>query len=219
MGEVAWSKVRRVVRPIQKAKQMSVHVRSYFSEALLKELPHLRAYARLMMNDLYKADHEVEKTLKRAMCSMDRMSGRSDLRVQLLTILRSFLIGGEHRLRKHFTASPAIYERLNSPFRIGNRHSESALSLASALVCLNFEDREAVVLSAGVRLSPREAAKMCGCEVSVYDARLCRGFARLAELVLEKWDGASAGEAIVSQASAAMKGAGKVQEARALSRH
>jgi len=165
-------------------------VQSDFSEALLRELQHLRAYARLMMNDLYKADHEVEKTLRRAMSITGRMSGWADLRVQLLTILRSFLIGSEHGPRRHLTASPAIYERLNSPFRIRNRYSESSLSLASALICLDFEDREAVVLSAGVKLSHREAAKMCGCEVSVYNARLRRGFARLAELVPEKWDSA-----------------------------
>jgi RNA polymerase sigma-70 factor (ECF subfamily) len=159
---------------------MSAHVHTYFSEAVLTEIPHLRAYARMMTNDLSKADHEVEETLKRAMSVMDRMSKRTDLRVQLLTILRSFLIAGE---RRHFSVSPAIYEKLNGPFRIRNGHSQGSLSLASALAGLDYEDREAVVLSAGMPLSRREAAKLCGCEVSVYDARLCRGLTRLAELV------------------------------------
>jgi RNA polymerase sigma-70 factor (ECF subfamily) len=157
---------------------MLVHV--CFSEAVLAEIPHLRAYARMMTNDLCKGDHEVEETLKRAMSVMDRMSKRTDLRVQLLTILRSFLITSE---RRHFSVPPEIHEKLNNPFRIRNGHSKSSFSLASALAGLDYEDREAVVLSAGILLSRREAAKLCGCEVSVYDTRLCRGLARLAQLV------------------------------------
>jgi Sigma-70, region 4 len=85
--------------------------------------------------------------------------------------------------RGHFRVPPAIHEKLNGPFRIRNGHSQGSLSLASALAGLDYEDREAVVLSAGVHLSRREAAKLCGCEVSVYDTRLCRGLTRLAQLV------------------------------------
>ena len=183
-----WRKVTHPLigdRPLlrEKAKQMSVHVRTYFSEAVLTEIPHLRAYARLMTNDLYKADHEVEETVKRAMSIMDRMSKRADLRVQLLTILRGFLISAALRRRRDFIGSPAIYEKLTSPFRIGNGHSDEPLSLASALMYLDFEDREAVVLSTGMSLPYQEAAKLCTCEIRMYEARLRHGLTRLAQLL------------------------------------
>jgi RNA polymerase sigma-70 factor, ECF subfamily len=163
---------------------MPVHGQTCLSETILLELPHLRAYARLMTNDQYQADREVEETLKRAMAIMDRLSNQCDLRIQLLTILRSFLIAGEPA-RKDLEARSGIYEKLNSPFHIGNGHGENPVSLLSALVLLDYEDREALVLTAGVRLSPLEAAKISGCEVGEHSARLCRGFARLAELFPE----------------------------------
>jgi RNA polymerase sigma-70 factor, ECF subfamily len=192
---------------------MSVHVQTYFSEAVLAEIPHLRAYARLMTNDVNKADREVEETLKRAMSIMDRMSKRADLRVQLLTVLRSFLIGSERSHLRQFTMLPATYERLNGPFRIGNGHSEGSLSLASALLYLDYEDREAVVLSTGVGFSHREAAKVCNCEVSVYDARLSRGLKQLTELLPAKFVGRSGrDDATVSQAFATIKVASGVTE-------
>jgi DNA-directed RNA polymerase specialized sigma24 family protein len=177
---------------------MPVPVRRYFSEAVLIEIPHLWAYARMMTNDVSCADREVEETLKRATSIMDRMSKRSDLLPQLLMILRSFLIGSEQRHRYDFTTQSAMYEKLNSPFRIGNGHSKIPLGLASALVCLDYEDREAVVLSMGLRLSHREAAKISGCEFGVYNRRLARGLARLAELIPGLFAGNTADEVAAS---------------------
>jgi RNA polymerase sigma-70 factor (ECF subfamily) len=136
-----------------------------------------------MTNDVNKGDHEVEETLRRATSVMDRMSKRVDLRAQLLTILRSFLIHSERRERRAFTGLSTIYDQLNPPFRIPNRYSESPFSLTAALVRIDFEDREAVVLSAGLGLSTREAAKMSGCDVGEHTARIDRGLFRLAQLL------------------------------------
>jgi RNA polymerase sigma-70 factor, ECF subfamily len=169
---------------------MPIQVQTCFSEAILTELPRLRAFARLMTNDLYEAEQEVEETVHRAMTVMDRMLGRPELRIQLLTVLRSFLIASES-MRKDFEARKAAYEELKRPFRIGNEPAEGPLSLPSALLLLDYEDREAVVLSAGTRLSALEAAIISGCEVREHNARLCRGFTRLAELLPRKSVGAT----------------------------
>ncbi len=162
---------------------MSVHVQSYFSEALFKEVPNLRAYARMMTNDAARADIEVEETLKRAISIMDRMSRRTDLRVQLLTILRSFLIASERRHRRDFSGRSAIYDRFNRPFLAVSGDPEGPLSFASALVCLDYEDREAIVLTKAMMLTAKEAAAIIGCEAEVYRARVARGLARVAELI------------------------------------
>ncbi len=187
---------------------MQVHVQTCFSEAMLTELPNLRAFAQLMTNDLYEAEQEVEETLHRVMTMRDRMSGRPDLRVQSLTILRSFLIASECT-RKDFRARKATYEKLKRPFRIGNEPAEGPLSFPSALLLLDYEDREAVVLSAGTRLSVLEAAKISGCEVREHNVRLCRGFARLAELLPRKSDGATN---VAEVPFSEMRWAGEVQE-------
>ena len=162
---------------------MPDQVQTCFSEAILTEIPHLRAYATLMTNNVSRAHHGVTETLKHAFTNREGLCQGTGLRVQLLTILRNLLVASEPA--SHMVDPfPAIYERLKAPFRIisGGR-AKSPASLASALLSLAFEDRDAVVLSAGEGLPREDAAKVVGCEATVYDARLRRGFARLAELV------------------------------------
>jgi len=177
---------------------MPDQVQTCFSEAILAEISHLRAYARLMTNDVSSADREVTETLKRALSNIEGLCNRTGLRVKLLTILRNILVIGEAAPGR-LKALSAIYERLKAPFRIvANGHPERPDSLATALLRLNFGDREAVVLRAGVRVSREEAAKIIGCELHVYDARVRSGFARLAELLPSQMPTTPAGEATAS---------------------
>jgi hypothetical protein len=111
---------------------------------------------------------------------------------------------------------PAIYERLKAPFRIiSGGHAKRPVGLASALLRLAFEDREAVVLNAGVGLSFDEAAKVVGCEALVYEARVRRGFARLSELVPAEAPMTSAGEAAASYAFSGPRKAIELEETTA----
>ena len=86
------------------------------------------------------------------------------------------------------------------------------MSLASALLYLNFENREAIVLRAGERLSREEAARIIGCELHVYDARVRCGFARLAELLPAEAPEYSSSEAIYSRAFSGLSKALELQE-------
>ena len=187
-------------------------VETCLSEAILTEIPHLRAYARLMTDDVASADHEVTETLKRAFSNIEGLCKRTGLRVQLFTTLRNFLIDSEQAPRK-FKGLSAIYERLNGPFRNANGgQGQRPMSLASALLYLNFENREAIVLEAGVRLSRKEAAKIIGCELHVYDARVRCGFARLAELLPAEAPVRPSSEAICSRAFSGLNKALELQE-------
>ena len=85
-------------------------VETCLSETILTEIPHLRAYSRLMTDDVASADQQVAETLRRAL-SIERLCKRTGLRVQLLRILRNFLIDSELEPRK-FKGLSAIYERL-----------------------------------------------------------------------------------------------------------
>ena len=187
-------------------------VETCLSEAILAEIPHMRAYARLMTDDASSADQQVTETLKRALSNIEGLCKRAGLRVQLLRILRNFLIDSELEPRK-FKGLSAIYERLNGPFRNANRGQEQRpMSLASALLYLNFENREAIVLRAGARLSREEAAKIIGCELHVYDARVRCGFARLAELLPAETPVNPSSEAICSRAFSELSKAFELQE-------
>jgi hypothetical protein len=117
---------------------MPDQVQTCFSEAILAEISHLRAYARLMTNDVSSADREVTETLKRALSNIEGLCNRTGLRVKLLTILRNILVIGEAAPGR-LKALSAIYERLKAPFRIvANGHPERPDSLATALLRLNF---------------------------------------------------------------------------------
>jgi RNA polymerase sigma-70 factor (ECF subfamily) len=192
--------------------KMPDQVETCLSEAILTEIAHLRAYARLMTDDVSSADREVTKTLRHALSNSEGLCKRTGLRVQLLRILRNFLIDNELEPRK-FKGLSAIYQRLNGPFRNANGgHGQRPMSLASALLYLNFENREAIVLRAGVRLSREEAARIIGCELHVYDARVRCGFARLAELLPAETPVNPSSEAICSRAFSGLKKALELQE-------
>ena len=139
------------------------------SEAILTEIPRLRVYARLMTNDVSSADRSVADTLKHALSDIERLRTYKDLQIHLFTILRAILVSGEAALK--------------GSFQIPNGHLERPISLATALLCLTFEGREAVVFRAGLRLSRAEATTIICCELHIYDARVRRGLTRLAEVL------------------------------------
>ncbi len=80
------------------------------------------------------------------------------------------------------------------------------MSFASALLCLNFEDREAVVFRAGVKLSREDAVRIIGCELHVYDARAAFAASRgLRNSFQRNSPMTSAGEAATSYAFSGMR--------------
>ena len=125
-----------------------------------------------MTNDVSIADRGVAETLQHALSDVERLRACKDLRIHLFMTLRAILVSDEAALGK-----------FKGFFRIENGHLEEPISLATALLCLTFEGREAVVLRAGLRLSREDAATIIGCELHIYDARVRRGLARLAQLL------------------------------------
>ena len=98
---------------------MPDQVETCLSETIITEIPHLRAYALLMTNDVSSADQEVTETLKQALSNRERLCKSTGLQdFQLLTTLRNFLIDSEQAPRK-FKGLSAIYERLKGPFQEG----------------------------------------------------------------------------------------------------
>jgi RNA polymerase sigma-70 factor (ECF subfamily) len=152
------------------------------SDRLLAEIPRLRVYARLMTNDVARADRGVAEMLQHALSEIEQLRISKALRIYLFMILRDILFSRETALGKA-KALPAACDRREGPFQIENGRLDRTVTLATALLRLTFHDREAVVLRAALRLPRMMTATIAGCELHVYDARVRRGFARLAELL------------------------------------
>ena len=124
-----------------------------------------------MTNDVSIADRGVAETLQHSLSNIEYLRACKDLRNLPFSILRTILVSD----------GPAL--KFKGHFRTENEHLETPISLATALLYLTFEGREAVVLRAGLRLSREEAAAIIGCELHIYDARVRRSLTRLAELL------------------------------------
>lgn len=109
------------------------------SDRILTEVPRLRVYARMMTNDISIADRGVAETLQDALSDVERLRACQDLQIHLFMILRAILVSDETALGK-----------FKGLLLIENEHIETPISLATALLSLTFESREAVVLRAGL---------------------------------------------------------------------
>jgi RNA polymerase sigma-70 factor, ECF subfamily len=126
------------------------------------EVPGLRAYARLMNNDIVVADQLVADTLNRAFASDSLPRRASCLRLPLFAILRTVLASDQHR-----------------------PHQDTAdiSGLEGVLILLNFEDREAIILTVAAQFTESETGKICACPPATVKRRMHRGLARIAQLM------------------------------------
>ena len=86
-----------------------------------------------MTNDAISADRIVADALRHALSNIERLRACKDLPIHLFIILRAILVSGGTALSK-----------FKGPFRMENGHLKRPFSLATALLCLTFEGREAV---------------------------------------------------------------------------
>jgi len=169
-------------QPVEKAKQG--RARTPLSRHLLAEIPHLRAYARMMTNDRCKADQGVEETLKYILVDRNSWPMRRRLRVPLFAILRNLLARDHNMLHKELrkgfepqeTVAPDSLERASG-------HVQVLGGFGNALALLHLEDREAIILTVAAGFTDLDAAEICSCTPKIIRGRVQRGFAWLAELL------------------------------------
>jgi RNA polymerase sigma-70 factor (ECF subfamily) len=129
------------------------------SEAILAELPEMRAFARLMVNDRQQADDEVAAALTLAMSNKDGLCSRGDLRLSLFAILRKCIAQNGRKPSGDVRA-------LFPPVGV------SATAIDKAVMQLGPEQREAIILSVAADFSVGEIAVICECTVPVVTSRL-----------------------------------------------
>jgi RNA polymerase sigma-70 factor (ECF subfamily) len=151
-------------------------------EALLKTIPHLRAFAISLTGNLESADDLVQETLVRGLTHIDRFEPGTNVQAWLFTILRNQFYTG-YRKRRRETEDPdgALAEKLAV---VPSQHARLDYEdMRVALASLAPRQREAILLIGAEGLTYEEAARVCRTSIGTIKSRVNRARTRLAELL------------------------------------
>lgn len=151
-----------------------------FREALIREMPGLRAFAVSLAGSFHQADDLLQETLLKAWSSSDSFTPGTNMRAWLFTILRNTYYSLYRRRGREVQDTDGIYSgRIATP-----PNQEGALDIAdfqAALAKLPPEHRDVLLMVGASGFSYEEAAEICGVAVGTVKSRLNRARARLAE--------------------------------------
>jgi RNA polymerase sigma-70 factor, ECF subfamily len=151
-------------------------------EAMLKAIPHLRAFAISLTGNPESADDLVQETLTRGLTHIDRFQTGTNVQAWLFTILRNQFYTG-YRKRRRETEDPdgALAAKLAViPNQDARLHYED---MRTALASLAPRQREAILLIGAEGLTYEEAARVCQTSIGTIKSRVNRARTRLAELL------------------------------------
>jgi RNA polymerase sigma-70 factor, ECF subfamily len=169
-----------------------------FRDALVREMPDLRAYAVSLSGSFHLADDLLQETLMKAWSAAQSFAPGSNLRAWLITILRNTYFSQYRRRGREIPDEDGVHAaRLATP-----PNQEGALDLADfqiALAKLAPEHRDVLLMIGASGLSYEEAAEISGVAVGTIKSRLNRARAKLA-ILLGVTDAADLGMGSVSEA-------------------
>lgn len=151
-------------------------------DALLAQVPALRAYARSLTKDVVRADDLVQDTLVKAMSNLDKFQQGTNLSGWLFTIQRNIFYSNR---RKAIREAEDPQGTLAAGLSVKPDH-DGRLEFAEfqqAFAQLSVEQREALTLVGAMGVSYAEAADMCGVAVGTMKSRVGRARKELALLM------------------------------------
>jgi RNA polymerase sigma-70 factor (ECF subfamily) len=153
-----------------------------FREEMLKVLPRLQAFARVLTRNREAAEDVLQDTIVRALRAHRSFEPGSNMLAWLCTILRNQHISGLRR-RRH-EAMP-IEDLPDGAASVGPSQYDSIAigEIRRALLKLSPEHREVLLMVAAAGLSYGEAAEICGCAVGTVKSRVNRARAELKRLL------------------------------------
>jgi RNA polymerase sigma-70 factor (ECF subfamily) len=142
---------------------------------MIREIPSLRAYARLLVGERIRADDLVQDCLERALSRLHLFRTGGDMRVWLFTILHNLYVSSIRQERRRPVVVPLAGddETLAAPPR-EDLHLDLA-DLDRSLAQLPADQRAAVLLVGVEDLSYEEAAGVLAIPVGTLMSRLHRG--------------------------------------------
>src|ERR671927_30851 len=140
-------------------------------DALLKAIPHLRAFAISLTGNPETADDLVQETLARGLTHIDRFEPGTNIQAWLFTILRNqFYTGFRKRRRETEDPDGALAGRLAvTPEQEARLDCQDMLA---ALAKLPQRQREAIILIGAEGRSYEEAARICRTSVGTIKSRV-----------------------------------------------
>lgn len=157
-----------------------------FKAELVSLIPHLRAFARSLCDDITLADDIAQETMLKAWKARDSFKPNTNMKAWAFTILRNHFYSERRRSWRRTHLDPEMAE---TTLVAGDDASQriELLAVRNALKKLPDEQREAVILVGAGGLSYEEAATVCGCAVGTIKSRINRGRKAL-EALLEGTD-------------------------------
>lgn len=149
---------------------------------LISAIPRLRTFAFFLCRESDRADDLVQQTLMKAWANMSSFEPCSNIMAWLYTIMRNEFYS-EFRKRRHEVPDTdgAFAARLAScPTQDSHINFQD---FSTALLKLDDDQREALLLVGASELSYQEAAKICQCAVGTVKSRVHRGRSKLAQLL------------------------------------
>lgn len=150
--------------------------------ALLAEIPSLRAFAISLSGSGDRADDLVQETLMKAWAAHASFAEGSNLRAWLFTIMRNTYFSQYRKARREVqdTDGEAAARLVSHPEQQG--HLDLA-DFHAALEQLSPDQREALILIGASGFSYEEAAEICGCAVGTVKSRVNRARQRLMQIL------------------------------------
>ena len=147
---------------------------------LLKTIPKLRAYAKILCRSTERADDLVQEALVKALANINTFVPGSNLTAWLYTILRNEFYSAFRKHRREVEDDGDRYAALLQvgPVQEGHMHF---MEVRDAMTRLTAEHREALMLVVS-GLSYQEAGAMCGCATGTMKSRVSRARGKLAEM-------------------------------------
>lgn len=153
-----------------------------FRAEMLKVMPRLQAFARVLTRNREAAEDLLQDTIVRALRAHRSFEPGSNMLAWLCTILRNQHISGLRR-RRH-EAMP-IEDLPDSAASVGPTQYDAIAigEIRRALLKLSPEHREVLLMVAAAGLSYGEAAEICGCAVGTVKSRVNRARNELRRLL------------------------------------
>jgi RNA polymerase sigma-70 factor (ECF subfamily) len=151
-------------------------------DALLAQIPTLRAFAFSLSSNFDRADDLVQETLLKAWQHLDHFKEGTNLRAWLFTILRNTYFS---ELRKRRREVEDVDGKKTASLSVAPAQQDHVdiQDFRKALTLLPADQREALVLVGAVGMSYEEAAQVAQCAVGTVKSRVNRARIKLTDML------------------------------------
>ncbi len=150
------------------------------SQELLEHASHLRAFAISLCGDRDNGDDLVQETLLKALANIDSFKPGTNMRSWLFTILRNTYFTQLRRARHEIEDADGAIAASVSSAPAQEPHLDFQ-DFERALILLNDEQREALILIGAAGFSYDEAAVIAGCSSGTVKSRVNRARTKLSQ--------------------------------------